>query len=175
MAIPAQKFREIVFQLLYSRDLAKASEENMVDLLSKELAVAKKAVWEAQTRVDQIISHQEKIDALIAKTSHAYTFERIQTVERCILRIGVFELLFDDQRVPPKVAIAEALRLTRKFSTKEATAFVNAILDVIFQSSLGAPVDSKKLTQSSHELARMEEFVREASLNKTNDQQKNEP
>ncbi|MEI8124699.1 MAG: transcription antitermination factor NusB [Parachlamydiaceae bacterium] len=164
MTIPAQKFREIVFQLLYSRDIAQTSDEAMIELLTKELAVTKKAVCEAQERVQQILDNKEKIDSMIAKTSLAYTFERIQSVERNVLRIGVFELLFDDT-IPPKVAISEALRLAKKFSTKEAALFVNAILDAIYQSSLGKAVDKTELNESSEKLDELEKFIKEVPLN----------
>ena len=164
MTIPAQKFREIVFQLLYSRDIAQTSDEAMIELLTKELAVTKKAVCEAQERVQQILDNKEKIDSMIAKTSLAYTFERIQSVERNVLRIGVFELLFDDT-IPPKVAISEALRLAKKFSTKEAALFVNAILDAIYQSSLGKAVDKTELNESSEKLEELEKFIKEVPLN----------
>jgi N utilization substance protein B len=164
MAVPAQKFREIVFQMLYSYDLGQSSDESMVALLSNELAVTKKTVREAQERVHRIRSRMTEIDAMITKTSHAYDFERIQTVERNILRLGIFELFFDD-KIPPKVAIAEALRLARKFSTKEAASFINAILDALYKASLGHEVDSQTLIQTSEELSLSEKIARDAAQN----------
>lgn len=165
MSLPAQKFREIVFQMLYSYDMGRATDENMVDLLCSELAVTKKSVKEAQVRVHKILENLEEIDALITKTSHSYAFERIQSVERNILRMSVFELLFDPA-IPEKVAIVEAMRLARKFSTKESATFVNAILDVLFKSSKGQAIDEKQLQLSVEELALIEEISKEASLHK---------
>ena len=164
MSLPAQKFREIVFQMLYSYDTGRASDEHMVDLLSDELAVTKKSVREAQERVHLLLSHLEEIDALIAKTSHAYAFERIQSVERNILRLGVFELLFDPS-IPEKVAIVEAMRLTRKFSTKEAASFVNAILDALLRIQKGQIIEEQQLQESAAELTLIEKISQEASLN----------
>ena len=168
MSLPAQKFREIVFQMLYSYDMGRATDENMIDLLSTELAVTKKSVKEAQARVHKILEHLEEIDALITKTSHSYEFERIQSVERNILRMSVFELLFDSN-IPEKVAIVEAMRLARKFSTKESATFVNAILDVLYKSSQGQIVDEQQLLLSAEELTLIEKISREASLDKKND------
>lgn len=163
MSLPAQKFREIVFQMLYSYDTGRATDEDMLDLLSSELAVTKKAVREAQTRVHQILSHLTGIDALISHTSQSYAFERIQTVEKNILRLGIFEMLFDPS-IPEKVAIAEAMRLARKFSTKESATFVNAILDASLKSSQGKPVEEKELQKSAEELNLIEEVSNEAAL-----------
>lgn len=170
MSLPAQKFREIVFQMLYSYDMGRATDENMVELLSVELSVTRKAVKEAQARVHQILENLKDIDALIAKTSHSYEFERIQSVERNILRMSVFELLFDPT-IPEKVAIVEAMRLATKFSTRESASFVNAILDALYKSSKGLSIDQKKLELSAEELALIEKISQEASLNKKNKDQ----
>lgn len=128
MSIPQQKFRELVLQLLYSHDIGRASEEDMLPLMMAELAVTRKTVRDAQQKVRDIISKQTELDALLAQTSQSYDFERIQTVERNILRLSAYELLFDDS-IPPKVAIAEAVRLARKFGTPESAGFINALLD----------------------------------------------
>lgn len=173
MSLPAQKFREIVFQMLYSYDMGRATDESMVDLLSGELSVTRKSVKEAQLRVHKILENLEDIDALITKTSHSYAFERIQSVERNILRMSVFELLFDPS-IPDKVAIVEAMRLARKFSTKESASFVNAILDALYQSSKGQSIDEKQLQASVEELALIEKISQEASLHKKNEDQEEE-
>lgn len=132
MPLPQQKFREIVFQLLYSYDMSQATEEDMLPLIMTELSVTKKAVQEAQMRVQAILAKLNEIDKMIAVASLSYAFERIASVERNILRLGVFELLFDDD-IPPKVAISEAMRLARKFGTPESAAFINAIMDNLYK------------------------------------------
>lgn len=166
MSVPAQKFREIVFQMLYSHDMGKAENEAMLELLTNELAVTKKVVRQAQERAQQIIDRQHKIDDLIAQTSYSYQFERIQSVERNILRLGTFEILFDET-IPHKVAIAEAMRLARKFSTKESASFINAILDTIYKSSQGQNIDTNLLKKSAEELAQSEAVAHKASQEKT--------
>ena len=165
MTISAQKFREVVFQLLYSYDIGRATDEHMLDMLTKELEVTKKVVREAQARMQLILSHQDEIDTLIAKTSHAYAFERIQSVERNILRLGSFELLYE-RSIPSGIVMAEAMRLARKFSTKESASFVNAILNAIYKSSPGKQVDPAPLTQTALELSQSEKIAQEAALDK---------
>jgi transcription antitermination protein NusB len=107
-------------------------------------------------------SHLEEIDLMISNTSHSYAFERIQSVERNVLRLGVFELFFDPS-IPPKVAIAEAMRLARKFGTKESAVFVNAILDTLYKQSIGDQVNKKQLQESAEELSQSEQIAHEAS------------
>jgi len=132
MAFSQQKFREIVFQLLYSCDFADSAETDMVDMLMKQLAVTKKVVRNAQEQVRLVRERQTEIDRMISGMSKSYDFSRIPRIERNVLRLGVFELFFANG-IPPKVAISEAIRLCRKFATPEAAAFINAVLDALYQ------------------------------------------
>jgi len=136
MALPPQKFREIVFQLLYSQEMACPDEASMVEFMMGELAVSKKNIRSAQERVNEIHKCLPKIDPLITSASTSYELDRIHVVTKNILRLGLFELFFDDQ-IPPKVAIAEAIRLSRKFNTAESASFVNALLDHLYQANQG--------------------------------------
>lgn len=140
MAVPQQKIREIVFQLLYGYDWPVDEKDALHTLVSKEAKVSKKVVLEAQERVQLIRSHQQELDTIIASSSKAYDFDRIPSAERNILRLGVFELLFDNE-IPPKVAIAEAIRLGRKFSTPESATFINAILDALYKEKMAKAED----------------------------------
>ncbi len=130
MPISPQKFREIIFQLLYSDDFGGSVE--VAEMLMAQLCVTKKTVREACEVKEKILEKKKQIDELICKHSESYDFERIPRVERNVIRLGTYELLFSSD-VPPKVAIAEAIRLTRKFATPEAATFVNAVLDSIYK------------------------------------------
>lgn len=139
MPLPQQKFREAVLQILFSSDFGRDAEE-MVPFMMQELQTTRKAMQEAEGKVDQIISKLSEIDPMISSFSTEYTFERISRVERAILRLGLFELLFDSS-IPPKVAIAEAIRLCRKFGTPESAQFVNAILDGVYKKHVPQPAE----------------------------------
>lgn len=155
MALSPQKFREIVLQLLYSQEIAHPDETLIIELMMAELAVSKKNVRLAYDRVQKIKERLPEIDPLITSVSTSYDFNRIQVVTKNILRLAIFELLFDDQ-IPPKVAIAEAIRLSRKFSTPESASFVNALLDHLYQSSQGGTVDPQKINQQAQTLLESE-------------------
>jgi N utilization substance protein B len=163
MAMPQEKQREIVFQMLYGYDIGRANEEELLNLLMKELAVTKKTMLEAQDRVRHIAAILPELDGMIKAASQSYQFDRIQTVERNILRLGLYEIFFDDQ-IPAKVAISEAIRLTRKFGTPESAAFVNAILDSLYKISQGKYVDVEQLGKSVEELAKAEKISGDAAL-----------
>lgn len=131
MPLPLQKFREAVFQILYSQDFVLGSEE-IIPLMMEELKTTRRTMVEAADRVNEVLAKLPQIDEYITNASTEYSFERISRVEKTILRLGLFEIFFDSE-VPAKVAIAEAIRLCRKFGTPESSQFVNAILDGVYK------------------------------------------
>lgn len=161
MSLPPKKLREVVLQMLYSSDMGFAENDAIVDLLVKELEVSKKNVKLALETVNKILELLPAIDAEISQMSKSYDFQRIQRVERNILRLAVFEMLHDEE-VPPKVAIAEGIRLARKFSTPESANFINAILDGLYKKSLGEEVDESLISQTAKSLEQSEEIATEA-------------
>ena len=74
-----------------------------------------------------VVAHQERIDGLIAEHAQGWALERMPAVDRNILRIGAYELLWADD-VPDAVAISEAVQLARDLSTEGSPAFVNGLL-----------------------------------------------
>lgn len=131
MSLPQQKFREAVFQMLYSIGFGAEAEE-MVPFMMGELKTTRKAIFEVRAKVNEISGRLSEIDALIASFSTEYSFERISRVELTLLRLGLFELLFHPS-LDPKIAMAEGVRLCRKFGTPESAQFVHAILDGVYK------------------------------------------
>lgn len=82
--------------------------------------------------VSGFLEHSERIDLLIKEYSRHWEPERMAVVDRNILRLAIFELLYRED-IPPKVTINEFVDVAKKFSTEESGAFVNGILDRIFR------------------------------------------
>ena len=82
--------------------------------------------------VEGVAKHIEQIDELLETHSVGWTLDRMPAVDRNILRIGAYELLFDDQ-VPDVVAVSEAVALARDLSTDESPVFVNGLLARLLQ------------------------------------------
>lgn len=160
MALPQQKFRELVFQVLYSLELGGSEKDEIIALLMKELQVTRRSVREAYERVENILSKQSEIDDILRRISTSYSFERIQTVEKNILRLSLYELLHDEE-LPKKVVIAEAVRLARKFGTPESANFVNALLDAVYKESLGEPKDLEAIKLLAETLQKNEDQIQE--------------
>lgn len=80
--------------------------------------------------VNGIISHQEKIDNIIQRVSEHWRISRMALIDRNILRMAVFELLYEENIAPP-IVINEAIEIAKKYSGDKAATFVNGILDAI--------------------------------------------
>ena len=76
--------------------------------------------------------HQERIDALLTTYSHGWTLDRMPSVDRNVLRLGVYELLYADG-VPDAVAMSEAVSMVRELSTDDSPSFVNGVLGGILR------------------------------------------
>ncbi len=130
MDFPPQKFREMVFQLLFSLDMGGELESAF---FMRALSVSKKQVRASLEKALAIWLVHEQLDQQIALHSHSYSFERIKRVEKNVLRLALYELLIE-KRLNAKIIISEAHRLTRKFSTIEGASFVNALVETIDQA-----------------------------------------
>jgi N utilization substance protein B len=83
------------------------------------------------TLVRGVAEHRARIDDVLTTYSKGWTLSRMPAVDRNVLRIGVFELLWGDDDVPDTVAVSEALHLVQDLSTDDSPAFVNVLLGSI--------------------------------------------
>lgn len=134
MALPKQKFRELVFQILFSCNFLNEIDSKEVGFYMQQLKTTKKAVEEAYLVASKIHEMKVDLDSEIARASTSYEVERIQLVEMNILRLCLYEFLVEKE-VPFQVVISEGIRLAKKFSTKESTSFVNAVLDHLYKNN----------------------------------------
>ena len=80
--------------------------------------------------VEGVAAHQARIDQVLGTYSQGWPLDRMPAVDRAVLRIGTYELLYSDD-VPAPVAVAEAVRLATELSTEESPTFVNGLLSRI--------------------------------------------
>ena len=122
-----RKARETALQALYKLDIAGASGEE--DLELEELAPGTAERRYCETLVQGVRTRLASLDQEIEKYSENWTISRMSVVDRNILRIAVYELLYSE--VPYKVIIDEAVELAKKFGTDESGPFINGIIDRI--------------------------------------------
>jgi N utilization substance protein B len=85
------------------------------------------------TLVRGVVEHRERIDEVLTTYSKGWTLARMPAVDRNVLRIGVYELLWGDDDVPHTVAVSEALHLVQDLSTDDSPAFVNGLLGSVMR------------------------------------------
>jgi len=127
MAGVRRKARVLALQALYEVDsVGHEAEAAVTHLLANEGLSEEN---EAFTRelVSGVIHNKEKIDQNIQSFAPAWPIEQIPVIDRNILRLAIFEILFDD-KAPVKVAINEAVELAKRFGTGNSSKFVNGVL-----------------------------------------------
>jgi len=93
----------------------------------------------AKELVEGVLNNREKIDSIIEKAAPEWPLEQVAMVDRNVLRIGLFELLFGSRKeVPPKVAINEAIELAKTFGSESSGRFANGVLGTIYRE-IGEP------------------------------------
>lgn len=117
-----RRAREAVLRSLYRREFLSLSPE---ELLAEE-DVGRETAF-ARSLLAGIFAHQEEIDRIIDARAVGWRLDRLPLVDRNILRLGLYELLFTD--TPPEVVMDEAVELAKAYGTEQAPAVVNGILD----------------------------------------------
>ena len=124
-----RKAREFVLSALYQREFLDTELETLLE----EVNPGDQAGYITGT-YRGILDRQPEIDRMIGERTVGWRFERLALIDRNILRIGVYELLFSDE-VPAEVAMDEAIELAKTFGTEQARSFVNGILDRIWHDA----------------------------------------
>jgi len=134
--------RSIVMQSLYEWDFRKRDKEGLKKIIKrniKALAPDAEDIDFIYNLMEGVLKYQPKIDKIIEKAAPEWPLEQITIVDRNVLRIGLYELLFGDRKeVPPKVAINEAIELAKTFGGESSGKFINGVLGTIYRE-IGEP------------------------------------
>ena len=126
-----RKARECALQMLFSYDVARPSVDELLETYWGQIAEGAEDVRIfANELAIGTISHLDEIDERIRIRTEHWRIPRMAIVDRNLLRMAVYEFLYQPS-TPKTVAINEALEIARRFSTTEATQFINGILDAI--------------------------------------------
>jgi N utilization substance protein B len=134
--------RSIVLQTLFEWDLNDVEKSGVDDILNRnieEFAPNKTDTPFMKKLLDGVLQKQKELDLVIEKAAPEWPIDRISPVDRNILRIGLFELLFSPrEEVPAKVAINEAIELAKQFGGDHSSRFVNGVLGAVYKE-IGEP------------------------------------
>jgi len=127
--------RTLAMQTLYQWDFTGRDNKQIPEILKynkKEFAPDFEDEGFSKDIIDSVLKKQKEIDKLITKYAPEWPLEQITVVDRNVLRIGVYELKYD-QNIPSKVAINEAIELAKTFGGESSGKFVNGVLGSIYK------------------------------------------
>jgi len=153
--------RSLAMQVLFELDFKDNDPAKFIDeaieRVTTEFAPGIEDTSFAREVIEGVITHRDKIDAIIEKAAPDWPLDQIAAVDRNILRLGLYELIFGDRAdVPAKVAINEAIELAKTFGGESSGRFVNGVLGTVYKE-LGepgkneAPAKKKKIVDIPYE------------------------
>jgi N utilization substance protein B len=127
------KARKRAVDLLYEADIRAADP---ISTLAERVALADPPINDYTVAlVEGVVGRQGEIDRLLTEYSEGWTLDRMPGVDRAILRVGLYELLWGDD-IPDAVAIDEAVELAKTLSTDESPRFVNGMLGRVLRDQI---------------------------------------
>jgi len=125
-----RKARIAALQALYEIDCTKHKVEEASTRLRAEKTLSQAALSFAEELLKGVLQHKSELDAVIKKFAPAFPLEQMSIVDRNVLRLSIFEILFGD-KTPVKVVINEAIELAKAFGSDASSRLVNGVLGVV--------------------------------------------
>ena len=125
-----RRSRELAMQALFYVDMRQNKPKERLDLYLQNYRPSKKVLPFFLELVNGVIRERDQIDTMIERFSSNWKMSRMSCVDRNIMRIAVYEMLYCSD-IPLKVSINEAIDVAKKFGTEESGAFINGILDSV--------------------------------------------
>ena len=135
-----RKAREVALQALYQYELLQQGDRFSFEQFCSHFQINKKAIPYARTLLVGIHEKEKEIDQHISKYAENWRLERMSVIDRNILRLAVFELIYQND-IPASVAIIEAVEIAKRYSTDDSGPFINGILDAMAKEGSLDPND----------------------------------
>ncbi len=146
--------RSVAMQSLYEWDFRGRKEAQLEGIIKRNLEEFAPGMEEtefAKELVNGVIEKIDELDAIIEKAAPAWPINQVAIVDRNVLRIGIYELLFGNrEEVPPKVAINEAIELAKSYGGENSGKFINGVLGTIYRE-IGEPGKEQKTKEKEEE------------------------
>jgi N utilization substance protein B len=143
--------RELAMQALFYIDMRDNASLQMLESFCDNFSPPKKVRPFLLSLVNGVLETRGEIDTLIERFSKNWEIHRMSCVDRNVMRIAVYELLYCED-IPPKVSINEAVDVGKKFGTEESGAFINGIMDSIRDALVNEGKLRKIATQVENEV-----------------------
>lgn len=129
--------RSIAIQSLYEWDFKNKNNELLPEIIERNLNEFGPGLKEkefVQSLIDGVIKNRKELDGIIEKAAPMWPIDQIDRIDRNVLRLGLYELIFENkEEVPPKVAINEAIELAKSFGGESSGKFINGVLGTVYR------------------------------------------
>jgi transcription antitermination protein NusB len=139
-----RKSREFALQVLYQLNITKQDALQVLTQFEGHFLSHGEADEFLKCLVLGVLEHFSELDRLIEKYSENWRLDRINIIDRNILRMALFELLYCEE-IPPKVTINEAIDLGKRYGSEDSGSFINGILDRIQNEVVRKPIQPKSV------------------------------
>jgi N utilization substance protein B len=139
-----RRSREFALQVLYQLNITKQDALTALHQFQGHFLSGGEADEFLKRLVLGVLEHYQEFDRLIEQYSEHWHLDRIHIIERNILRMALFELLYCEE-IPPKVTINEAIDLGKRYGSEDSGSFINGILDRIQNEVVRKPIQPKKV------------------------------
>ncbi|MCP4666111.1 MAG: transcription antitermination factor NusB [Deltaproteobacteria bacterium] len=128
-----RRARELAVQVLFHMEFNPDNADEAFDLVCRNFASLESSKVFSKELVLGVSENKEELDKMISRSSRNWRMERMPLLDRCILRLAVFEILLRDD-IPPKVSIDESVELGKKFGGEDSSSFINGVLDNVYNT-----------------------------------------
>jgi transcription antitermination protein NusB len=129
--------RSISLQSLYEWDFNNAGKEKIEEIIEKNIEDNKEKIKDKEfiyALAWGVVDNIEELNKIITAAAPEWPLDKITTIDRNVLRIGLYELIYGNkEEVPPKVAINEAIELAKSFGGSSSGRFVNGVLGTVYK------------------------------------------
>jgi transcription antitermination protein NusB len=126
-----RRARVLALQALYEADVAGHPALEVLDRLAEDGETQPEAAEFARELVVGVLANLPQIDQAIAQAAPNWPLTQMARVDKNVLRLAIFEVLFNNTRVPPKAAINEAVELAKTFGSDSSSRFINRVLGTV--------------------------------------------
>ncbi|MGI5901968.1 MAG: transcription antitermination factor NusB [Desulfitobacteriia bacterium] len=128
--------RETALQILYQVDISGEKDyQQALENWALEFAVPARSKEFTKTLVAGTLQYLSEIDAQLAATAHEWSIDRMSVVDRNIMRLAGYEMLYAEEETPHRVVLNEAVEMAKKFGGEDSAKFINGILDKLLDTS----------------------------------------
>lgn len=138
--------RQVALQLLFQLDANRKTKRKLMEHFVRDRLNDPEAEPFCLSLFDGVQQNKQEIDAKLTAAASNWKLHRMASVDRNVMRLGLYEMMYQTEPTPGPVALNEAIELSRRFGSEDSPAFVNGVLDKLYKQRLAEMEKAKQPT-----------------------------